>query len=109
MKNKKVAVFLSTAVAAVSGALLYHKKKKQKEDKKEKTCTERKITFYEAHVKRTFDVICASMAILVFGWLYLLVALLVRIKLGSPVLFKQPRPGKDEKVFNVYKLSLIHI
>ena len=34
MKNKKVAVFLSTAVAAVSGALLYHKKKKQKEDKK---------------------------------------------------------------------------
>ena len=33
MKNKKVAVFLSTAVAAVSGALLYHKKKKQKEDK----------------------------------------------------------------------------
>lgn len=103
MKNKKVAVFLSTAVAAVSGALLYHKKKKQKEDKKEKTCTERKITFYEAHVKRTFDVVCASMAILVFGWLYLLVALLVRIKLGSPVLFKQPRPGKDEKVFNVYK------
>ena len=103
MKNKKVAVFLSTAVAAVSGALLYYKKKKQKEDKKEKTCTERKITFYEAHVKRTFDVICASMAILVFGWLYLLVALLVRIKLGSPVLFKQPRPGKDEKVFNVYK------
>ena len=103
MKNKKVAVFLSTAVAAVSGALLYHKKKKQNEDKKEKTCTERKITFYEAHVKRTFDVICASMAILVFGWLYLLVALLVRIKLGSPVLFKQPRPGKDEKVFNVYK------
>lgn len=103
MKNKKVAVFLSTAVAAVSGALLYYKKKKQKEDKKEKTCTERKITFYEAHVKRTFDVICASMAILVFGWLYLLVALLVRIKLGNPVLFKQPRPGKDEKVFNVYK------
>ena len=103
MKNKKIAVFLSTAVAAVSGALLYHKKKKQKEDKKEKTCTERKITFYEAHAKRTFDVICASMAILVFGWLYLLVALLVRIKLGSPVLFKQPRPGKDEKVFNVYK------
>lgn len=103
MKNKKVAVFLSTAVAAVSGTLLYYKKKKQKEDKKEKTCTERKITFYEAHVKRTFDVICASMAILVFGWLYLLVALLVRIKLGSPVLFKQPRPGKDEKVFNVYK------
>lgn len=56
MKNKKVEIFLSTAVAAVGGALLYYKKKKQKEDKKEKTCTERKITFYEAHVKRTFDV-----------------------------------------------------
>lgn len=38
-----------------------------------------------------------------FGWLYILVAVLVRIMLGSPVIFKQPRPGKDEKIFDLYK------
>jgi lipopolysaccharide/colanic/teichoic acid biosynthesis glycosyltransferase len=43
------------------------------------------------------------MAILVFWWLYLIVAILVRIKLGGPVLFKQDRPGKDEKIFKLYK------
>ena len=40
---------------------------------------------------------------LVFGWLYIIVAILVRIKLGSPVLFTQERPGKDEKIFKLYK------
>ncbi|MCQ2455357.1 MAG: sugar transferase [Clostridia bacterium] len=43
------------------------------------------------------------MAIIVFSWLYLIVAFLVRIKLGKPILFKQERPGKDEKIFNLYK------
>lgn len=38
-----------------------------------------------------------------FGWLYIIVAILVRIKLGSPVLFTQERPGKDEKIFKLYK------
>ena len=40
---------------------------------------------------------------IVFCWLYLLIAILVRIKLGKPVLFKQERPGKDEKIFTLYK------
>ena len=53
--------------------------------------------------KRLFDIICALAALIVFGWLYIIVAVLVRIKLGSPVLFKQARPGKDEKIFNLYK------
>ena len=70
----------------------------------EKHSLERKITFYEKHIKRIVDIVCASMALLVFGWLYLLVALLVRVKLWkSDRIFKQPRPGKDEKVFNLYK------
>ena len=43
------------------------------------------------------------MAIIVFWWLYLIVAVLVRINLGSPIIFKQPRVGKDEKIFNMYK------
>ena len=58
---------------------------------------------YEKYFKRIFDIICALAAIIVFSWLYIIVAILVRIKLGSPVLFKQARPGKDEKVFMLYK------
>lgn len=54
---------------------------------------ERRIGFYERHVKRALDVICALLALTVFCWLYALVAILVRIKLGGPVIFKQARPG----------------
>ena len=46
---------------------------------------------------------CALAAIVVFSWLYIIVAVLVRIKLGSPVLFTQDRPGKNEKIFKLYK------
>ncbi len=59
--------------------------------------------FYERFIKRPLDILCALAAIIVFCWLYAIVALLVRIKLGSPVLFKQGRPGKDNKIFNLYK------
>lgn len=63
----------------------------------------RKPGFYEKYMKRLLDIICALAALIVFCWLYIIVAVLVRIKLGSPVIFKQPRPGKDEKIFNLYK------
>ena len=58
---------------------------------------------YEKYFKRIFDIICALAAIIVFSWLYIIVAILVRVKLGSPVIFKQKRPGKDEKIFELYK------
>ena len=58
---------------------------------------------YERWFKRPVDILCALAAIVVFWWLYILVALLVRVKLGSPVLFCQERPGKDEKIFKLYK------
>lgn len=58
---------------------------------------------YKKYIKRPIDILCALLAITVFSWLYLLVALLVRIKLGSPVLFRQKRPGKDGKIFTLYK------
>ncbi len=54
---------------------------------------ERKRGFYEKYIKRLLDVICSLMALILFGWLYVLIAILVRIRLGSPVIFKQPRPG----------------
>ena len=58
---------------------------------------------YQKYFKRLVDVLCSLAAIIVFSWLYIIVAILVRIKLGSPVIFKQARPGKDEKIFNLYK------
>lgn len=69
----------------------------------------RKCGFYERYIKRLLDIISSLAAIIVFGWLYIIIAILVRVKLGSPVLFKQPRPGKidpktgKEKIFNMYK------
>lgn len=68
----------------------------------------RKIGFYERYVKRVIDVTCAAGAIAVFSPLYLGVAVLVKLKLGSPVLFTQDRPGLigpdgKETVFKMYK------
>ena len=70
--------------------------------------TSRKMGFYEKYVKRAIDITCATGAIVVFSPLYLGVALLVRTKLGSPVLFTQDRPGLigpdgKETVFKMYK------
>lgn len=69
---------------------------------------QRKMGFYEKHVKRVLDIACASAAITVFSPLYLGVAALVKIKLGSPVLFTQDRPGLigsdgKERIFKMYK------
>ncbi|MCL2695805.1 MAG: sugar transferase [Clostridiales bacterium] len=58
---------------------------------------------YRRFIKRPLDIVCAALAMLVFCWLYGIIAVLVRIKLGSPILFKQPRPGKGEKIFLFYK------
>ncbi len=58
---------------------------------------------YRKYIKRILDVCCVLVAMLVFCWLFALLAILVRVHLGAPVLFRQPRPGKDEKVFHLYK------
>lgn len=58
---------------------------------------------YEKYIKRPQDFLCALIAIVVLSPVMLITALLVRIKLGSPVLFSQDRPGKDGKVFKLYK------
>lgn len=59
--------------------------------------------FYNKYIKRLLDIICALLAFTATGPVYLIVAILVKIKLGSPVLFTQERPGKDEKIFKMYK------
>lgn len=58
---------------------------------------------YSAFFKRLTDILCALAAIIVFWWLFIIVAVLVRLKLGSPVIFRQKRPGYKEKIFTLYK------
>lgn len=64
---------------------------------------QRKQGIYEKYVKRILDILFSMLFLILFWWLILVIALLVKIKLGSPVIFKQPRPGKNEKIFNMYK------
>ena len=59
--------------------------------------------FYEKYIKRPQDFICASFALIVLSPMMIMLAILVKIKLGSPVIFIQDRPGKDGKVFKLYK------
>lgn len=59
--------------------------------------------FYEKFIKRPQDFCCALVGAIFLSPVMLITAILVRIKLGSPVIFKQKRPGKDGKVFELYK------
>lgn len=68
----------------------------------------RRMGIYEKYTKRILDVLCASIAIVIFSPLYIVIALLVKFKLGSPVLFTQERPGLigpdgKEVIFKMYK------
>ena len=63
----------------------------------------RRKTFYELIIKRPIDFILSLIAIIVLLPVIIIVAILVRIKLGGPVLFTQNRPGKNEKIFKLYK------
>lgn len=63
----------------------------------------RKKTFYQLFGKRILDILLSGIALIVFLPIILIVGILVRIKLGSPIIFKQERPGKSEKIFSMYK------
>lgn len=58
---------------------------------------------YKSFLKRLIDIVVSVVFILCFWWLYILLAVLIRIKLGRPVLFKQERPGLNGKIFTMYK------
>ena len=62
-----------------------------------------KAGFYEKFVKRFLDLVLSGMALLMLSPVLLVTAILVRVKLGSPVIFCQERPGKDEKIFRLHK------
>ena len=64
---------------------------------------QRKRGFYEKYIKRIFDIVLSGLALIILSPVIAIVALLVRVKLGSPVIFKQDRPGLNEKIFKMYK------
>lgn len=69
----------------------------------EKQTVSHKKGFYERFIKRPQDFLCSLLAIIVLSPVMLITAFFVRVKLGSPVIFKQDRPGLNGKVFELYK------
>lgn len=69
----------------------------------EQTATKHKKGFYEKYIKRSQDFLLALLALILFSPVLAVTALLVRTKLGTPVIFTQERPGLDGKVFKLYK------
>ena len=110
-KKKIVGIIASSIVGGTAVATWIMKKKAKKTIYKAENIEAiptRKMGFYEKYVKRVIDIVCASAAIICFSPLYIGVAILVRFKLGSPVLFTQDRPGLigedgKETIFKMYK------
>lgn len=110
-KKKVVGIIASSIVGGTAVATCIMKKRAKKTTYKAENIEAiptRKMGFYEKYVKRAIDIVCASAAIICFSPLYIGVAILVRFKLGSPVLFTQDRPGLvgedgKETIFKMYK------
>lgn len=70
---------------------------------------QRKRKFYEKYIKRTLDIVFSILAVIALSGLFIVIAVIVRIKMGKPVLFKQVRPGmidpksRKERLFCMYK------
>ncbi len=62
-----------------------------------------KVSFYERFVKRGLDILLSAAALILLSPVLLVTAVLVRTKLGSPVIFRQQRPGRHGKIFSLYK------
>ena len=110
-KRNKIGV-LATISIILAAFILYIAKKTEKRTtyKAYLICPiiGRKMGLYEKYVKRMIDIICSLAAIFFFSPIYIVVAILVRIKLGSPILFTQDRPGLigedgKESIFRIYK------
>ena len=89
--------------AAAGAAVFIYRKTKQRQRKAEEEGRHVPFGPYEAVIKRPLDVVIAGMALVPLAPVMGITALLVKAKLGSPVFFKQERPGKDERIFMMYK------
>lgn len=112
MSKKKIVGIIASSIVGGTAIVAWIMKKKAKKTTYKAESIEaiptRKMGFYEKYVKRAIDVVCASAAIICFSPLYIGVAILVKFKLGSPVLFTQDRPGLigedgKETIFKMYK------
>lgn len=108
VNKKKLAVFAAVGVAVGAAGYRTEKYVKKKKEAKESEKTEEQITphrqgFYEKYIKRPQDFCCALLAIIVLSPVMLVTAIMVRVKLGSPMLFTQERPGLNGKIFKLYK------
>lgn len=63
---------------------------------------------YRCYIKRLLDILLASLAMVILSPVMLIIAILVRRKLGSPVIFTQDRPGKNEKIFKLFKFRTMN-
>ena len=106
-KGKRIVSVISAILAG--GTAVYAIRKKYRDGKAAKGAEAQeqpqihKQGFYEKYVKRPQDFCCALAAIIVLSPVMAVTALLVRLKLGSPVIFKQERPGLNEEIFTLYK------
>lgn len=100
---KKIFIYgISVIIGFVTGTVIYQKtKEKQRKARKE----HRHIPYgpYEALIKRPLDIIISGTAIVLLSSIMLIIGIQVKIKIGTPVLFKQERPGKDERLFTIFK------
>lgn len=101
MKKKSAAIAAVFGLGVGSVTYLIRKNAKNKQ-KKEQEISHKK-SFYEKHIKRPQDFCCALLAVLILSPVMAVTAMLVRIKLGSPVIFRQKRPGLHGEIFTLYK------
>ncbi len=102
MKNRKK-FEIAVAIIALLSIFWVNRQKRGKDKLAGKAVNTHKQNIYEKYIKRPQDFCCAVLGIIFLSPVMLLVAILVRLKLGSPVIFKQERPGLGGKVFVLYK------
>ncbi len=100
MKKISKIVGVITALAAVVGGIAFIAERFEKKNPKN---SHKPFGIYEKYIKRPLDAFLATGALIVLSPVLCITAIMVRVKLGSPVLFTQDRPGKDEKIFKLYK------
>ena len=99
--KKWVITFSSLAVGLFAGIGVYRGTKRKQKKARENHAH---VSYgpYEAFFKRPLDMILSGLALVVLSPVLLITAVLVRVKLGSPILFTQERPGRDGKIFKLY-------
>ena len=103
IKTLAVITAVITAFAAVTAGIAFIAERIEEIKNKGKELRHKPYGIYERFIKRPLDCFLSTGALIVLSPVLAVTALLVRIKLGSPVLFTQDRPGRNEKIFKLYK------